>query len=173
MKIFELICMALLFILSITTAELPQKSKEEKKAFDDADFVKSAFAESKQDLELGKLAMMMGSHSEVKKIGEQFSTEHSKICEDLKTLAGSEKFPLIEKLSSEQQQEYDQYKSLARDKFDKEFVQRMIKTHEQDIEKYNQVIKDSQNVKLKEFAERTLPVLKDHLKQLRKIGTRD
>ena len=56
--------------------------------------------------------------------------------------------------------------------FDKMFVKHMIDDHEKDVKLFTQAGRELKNEKLKDFAEKTLPALKDHLDMAKKIHER-
>ena len=72
----------------------------------------------------------------------------------------------------EQQKHVDMIRDYTGADFDKMFVKHMIDDHEKDIKLFTRAAKELQNEKLKDFAEKTLPGLKEHQDMAKKIHER-
>ena len=53
--------------------------------------------------------------------------------------------------------------------FDKQFVNRMIDDHEDDIDMFEEAIEDVKDPEVRNFAQNTLPRLRNHLEMLRQV----
>jgi len=56
--------------------------------------------------------------------------------------------------------------------FDKMYIKHMVEDHEKDVKEFTRAARECKNAKLKEFAEKTLPTIKDHLDMAKKINDR-
>ncbi|QVL30820.1 DUF4142 domain-containing protein [Telmatocola sphagniphila] len=154
------------------TAQTAVRNSDDKKPFNDAEFVKKASSGGLHEVELGKLAETSASNKEVIKFADRMVTDHSKAGQELKDIAKAEGFAVTEKQLPEHQKEFDALKSLTGAMFDKEYVKHMVKDHEEDVHEFTRASKEAKNPRLRAFAEKTLPVIKEHLEIIRKLETK-
>ncbi len=151
------------------TSAIAQDKRASTITFDDAEFVAKAASGGMHEVELGKLASTQARSEDVKKFGEKMVTDHGKAGEALKKAANAAGITLPEKMNEEHQKEFDKFKDKKGDAFDKAYVNHMVKDHEGDVELFTKASKEANNPELKRFATTTLPVVKEHLKMIKKI----
>lgn len=146
------------------------KTKEDKKLFDDADFVMKAGSGGIHEVELGKLAATNAKSDAVKKFGQQMVTDHGKANDELKAAAKDAGLKVPDKMNDEHQKEFDKFKDLKGADFDKKYVEHMIKDHEEDVALFQRATKEAKNPSIKTFATKTLPVVQGHLEAVKKLS---
>lgn len=115
------------------------------------------------EVELGKLAQQKGNDQAVKSFGERMVTDHSQANDKLMTLAQSMNVQLPSKLGKKDQKTLDRLQSKSGDAFDKAYASAMRRDHRMDIREFEHEAKHGENAQVKEFAQTTLPTLKEHL----------
>ena len=71
--------------------------------------------------------------------------------------------------SVEQRAFYERLSKLQGVQFDRAYVQSMVKDHIKDVSAFEKETSSGSDPKLKDFANRTLPRLKDHLREAKEI----
>jgi putative membrane protein len=115
------------------------------------------------EVELGKLAQQNGGDEAVKSFGQRMVTDHSQANEKLMTLAQNMGVELPTTVSKKDQKALDKLKGKTGESFDKAYARMMRKDHRTDIREFEHEAKHGKNEQLKEFAQTTLPTLKEHL----------
>ncbi|MFY9947473.1 MAG: DUF4142 domain-containing protein [Candidatus Sulfotelmatobacter sp.] len=136
----------------------------------DKKFVREAAQGGMAEVELGKLATEKASSPEVKKFGQRMVNDHSKANEQLKEVASTQGITLPSKLSAKDEMTKEHLSKLSGEQFDKAYMSDMVKDHTQDVADFQQEANSASDPAVKEFAEKTLPVLKSHLREARQIA---
>lgn len=136
----------------------------------DKKFVREAAQGGMAEVELGKLATEKASSPKVKKFGQRMVDDHSKANEQLKEVASSQGITLPSKLSAKDEMTKERLSKLSGEQFDKAYMSDMVKDHTQDVSDFQQEANSARDPAVKEFAEKTLPVLKSHLREARQIA---
>lgn len=135
----------------------------------DKKFVREAAQGGMAEVELGKLATEKASSPEVKKFGQRMVDDHSKANDQLKEVASSQGIMLPSKLSAKDEMTKERLSKLSGEQFDKAYMSDMVKDHTQDVADFQQEATSASDPAVKEFAEKTLPVLKSHLREAKQI----
>jgi putative membrane protein len=130
----------------------------------DGKFAAAAASGGMAEVKLGHLAQQNGSSDAVKSFGKQMVTDHSKVGDDLKSVAQTEGMTLPMDMAREDQETYDHLSQLHGAQFDKEYAQDMVTDHQKDIADFQKEASSGKDASLKDFANRTLPTLKNHLR---------
>ncbi|MGB8581586.1 MAG: DUF4142 domain-containing protein [Candidatus Sulfotelmatobacter sp.] len=136
----------------------------------DRKFVHEAAQGGMAEVELGKLATEKASSPEVKKFGQRMVDDHSKVNEQLKEVANSQGISLPSKLSAKDEMTKERLSKLSGEQFDKAYMSDMVKDHTQDVADFQQEATSASDPAVKEFAEKTLSVLKSHLREAKQIA---
>lgn len=126
------------------------------------DFVDKAAQGGVYEVEAGKLAQEKGQSAAVKSFGQTLVTDHGKANTELKTLAGKMGLKVPDGMGAMHQAKMAKLK-VHGDGFDKAFAEQMVKDHEEDIEAFTTASTTLDDPMLRQFASKTLPVLKHHL----------
>jgi putative membrane protein len=136
----------------------------------DKKFVRDAAEGGLAEVELGKLATEKASSEEVKKFGQRMQDDHSKANDELKQLASSKGISVAEELSAKDKALKDRLSNLSGAQFDKVYMNNMVSDHKKDVAEFAKESKSGNDSDVKQFAEKTLPTLKDHLKEAEGIA---
>ena len=133
-------------------------------------FMEKATTSGKLEVELGKMAQEKASAQEVKDFGQRMVTDHGKANEDLKALAQEKNVTLPDSLTAKQQRTVDKLSGLSGEEFDQEYMKTMVKDHNKDINTFQKASENLTDPAVKEFASKTLPVLKEHQQMAKQIN---
>ena len=122
---------------------------------DDKDFMMKAAKDGMREVHMGQMAQKQGKSAEVKKLGNMIVSDHTKANNELTALAKRKGVTLDTK--------HDMDK-IDDDDFDKDWLSMMVKDHEKDIAAFEKQAKNGTDGDVKNFANKTTPVLKKHLK---------
>src|SRR6202040_1197628 len=117
----------------------------------DKTFMMNAGKGGQMEVEWGKLAAQNGQNADVKKFGNRMVTDHSKANNELMALATEEgvKLPAA--------------KISGKWKSDKDYIDMMVKDHEQDLAEFQAEAQNGTDPDLKKFADKYSKVVKKHL----------
>ena len=135
------------------------------------DFVQKAAMSDIYEIEAGKIASQKAQSDTVKNFGQMMVDAHSKTTEELKGLVQSEniKVDLPTKLDSKHQGLIDDLSSASNVAFDKTYAQQQIAGHKDAEDLFEKYAKRGDNAALKQFAQKTLPVIQQHLAEAKKL----
>jgi len=137
----------------------------------DQSFLRKAAEGGIAEVQLGQLAQQQGSSPEVKAFGQRMVTDHQAANEKLQTIAQNMNEQLPISLSKHDQNELTKLQSLQGSAFDKEYVKDMRSDHRKDIKEFEHEAEHGTDAQLKQFADGTLPTLKEHLAMAEKLPT--
>jgi len=127
-------------------------------------FVKEAAEGSATAIALGKLAEEKGSSDAVKQFGKRMVDDHSKATEELKRAAEMAKIAVPSETPNKVKKAQDKLAKLSGTEFDRAYARRMVSDHKEDVKAFERQARDGAVPPVKNFAEKTLPTLQEHLK---------
>jgi putative membrane protein len=136
----------------------------------DTTFVKKAARGGLAEVELGQLAEQKGATEDVKNFGQRMVTDHTKANDQLKELAEKEHIELPKGLDAKDRATKEHLEKLSGEQFDHAYMSDMVKDHRADVAEFERESKSAKDPAVKEFAEQTLPTLREHLKAAEKIA---
>ena len=158
------------FITSITLlcfAFLPLALKAEEKGMQlsksDKSFIAEAYRGGLSEIKVGELAKSKAATPDAKALAERLVSDHQKANEELKTLAESKGIKVPTEPNAASQALYKTLEKKQGADFDKMFAEDAVKDHNKDISHFEKIAKETKDADLKNFVERTVPVLKEHL----------
>lgn len=130
---------------------------------EDADFVMEAASGGMMEVELGKMAMDKAISSKVKDFAKMMVDDHTKANNELKSLASQKNIMLSGSLMEKHQKLMDNLAKKSGKEFDKEYMDKMVDDHKEDIEAFEKAAEKGNDSDVKSFASKTLPTLRHHL----------
>jgi putative membrane protein len=131
----------------------------------DKKFVKEAAQGGMAEVELGQLAQQKASSDDVKKFGERMVSDHSKANDQLKQIATNQGISLPPQMTAKDNATKAMLSKLSGEDFDRAYMADMVKDHRADISDFEKESSNGKDSAIKDFAQQTLPTLKEHLKQ--------
>jgi len=135
------------------------------------DFAQKVAMSDMYEVEAGKIANQKGQSPQVKGFGQMMVEAHSKTTEDLKAIIANEKLKvdLPTKFDSKHQKLIDDLTAASNEDFDKTYAKQQVDGHEEAAKLFDSYAKDGDNASLKQFAQKTLPVIQEHLAEAKKL----
>lgn len=153
-----------------------RKSNEHKgdnKKNSDEKFIKEATKGGMKEVAMGKQGSTMASSTRVKNFAEMMVRDHTKANNELKSLTQKNKINVSHEDDMDNKKANDDDMKDMRNKsgmdYDKEYMDKMVKDHEKDIELFKSEAKNGKNATVKSWASKTLPVLEMHLDSAKAI----
>ena len=116
------------------------------------------------EINLGKLAQQKATTATIKDFAGRMVEDHTQLDNELKSWAKANNVTLPTTMSSADESEHSKLAGLSANNFDKQYLETMLSDHQRDIQKVQQEAEHVTNPQVKELANRTLPVLEDHLR---------
>lgn len=132
------------------------------KALTDSEFVMKAASGGIAEVAIAKEAQSKATNPDVKKFADRVVTDHTKVNEELARIAKDAGLTLPEKPDAAQEEKVKYFHDSTKD-FDKEFVHHMVDSHTKGVELFTKASKELKNDRLRMFADKSLPTLKEHL----------
>ena len=129
----------------------------------DQTFVDEASRGGKMEVELGQLAQRNASSSAVREFGARMVKDHTRLNNELGSVATSIGLTVPTNLLSGQQSEYAKLSKLSGKKFDKEYMDLMVKDHVSDLSAFQKEESSTQDPKLRAAIATAIPVIREHL----------
>lgn len=129
----------------------------------DKAFANKAAAGGLAEVELGRLAEQNAGSANVKAFGQRMVTDHSQANAELMAIAKAQSLILPTTPDADVRSTMSSLKAQKGTSFDKAYVSDMVRDHQQDVADFEKEAAAGQDPALKGFAQKYLPVLKQHL----------
>lgn len=136
----------------------------------EADNLVEAYSMNLYEIMASEDAEAKSATVEVKKLAATLIKAHTKMNNDLRTLASANNISLPTELSDEQRQNLEELKALTGVDYDKEFTEEMKDKHKKAIEFYEHIEKNSHNADLRTWATNTLSEIRSHYDMVAKTA---
>lgn len=133
-----------------------------------ADFVHEAAISDMFEIQSSKLAVER-STGPAKSFAERMVEDHTKTSTELKKLAAQAHQQVPTSLNSAHQNMLDKLKGLKGNDFTKQYVSDQDSAHKDAVSLFERYSKGGDNAALKDWAGKTLPTLKDHLRMAKDL----
>jgi putative membrane protein len=153
--------MALGFLLA-----LPCAKAQTAIAMADTNFIMAAAQGGMTEVKLGELAAANGMRPDVKEFGKMMVKDHTAINDDMKALATQKGVTLPKSLDAEHQGMVDKMTALKGSRFDDAYIAGMIQTHQKDAKAFKAESAATQDVDIKYFLDKSIPVVESHLQHV-------
>lgn len=136
----------------------------------DRKFVEDAARGGLFEVQSGQLAASKANDEQVKQFADRLVQDHGKANDELKQIAEAKGVKLPGQDKRADRHELDKLRKLSGDQFDREFARHEVKDHEKDIADFEQAASKLKDPDLKAWAEKQLPVLREHLALAQKLS---
>ena len=157
--------------MGLWLAGLAVAADDQKEAKDrgDKEFVKKVSASGLAEVNLSELAVRFARDPAVKQFAQRLIADHMRANRELTAMANRHSIALPKEMDEKHQKLYDKLKTLSGKKFDCEYMEAMVKDHEEAVKLFEKESKDGKNEGMKEWAGKLAPILKRHLEKSREI----
>jgi putative membrane protein len=130
----------------------------------DESFMKDAAEGGMDEVKLGELAQQKASDSRVKSFGERMVKDHTKLGDQLHTLAAQKNVKLPDGVGLMDKASNKMLSAKSGESFDKSYVSSMVDDHKKDIKAFETEASQGKDPDVRAFASKRLPTLRTHLK---------
>jgi putative membrane protein len=128
---------------------------------EDNTFVKEAGIGGMAEVELSKLAQK-SENADVKNFADRMIRDHTKANQELTTIARGLGVDMPKALDPEHERMRQKLQTLHGKPFDEQYMQGMVDDHNNVVKLFQQEERSGSNATLKQFAQKTSPVLQEH-----------
>jgi len=167
---------AVALAVTALTATADEKKGGKAAPITDDQFVSKAASGGVYEVESSKLAQTSATNPGVKKFAEKMIADHTKANQELAGIASKAGIQMPPKVAEHHQKMIDQLRMAKGGDFDKTYMMQQAKAHDEAIMVFSSGAQYATNPDLKAFAQKTLPVIKEHarmVKDMNKGGTGD
>ena len=125
------------------------------------------------EIQSSELAQDRAQSGEVKSFAKQMITDHTKIGEDFKSILQSANIrPPPERLDAKQKAALSKLKKAKGPAFDRAYMSAQLSGHKQAVALVGKYAKSGRTPQFREFAQKTLPTLEQHLSEITELSNR-
>ena len=158
------------YISSVVALTLAYSAEQEAMSEIEHSFLQKAAQGHYAKVALGQLAVQKASHNQVKQHGARMIEDHQKVAEGVRKLTSQGGTPLPSQLSMQHQQIQQKLSQLSGKDFDIAYISFMVGNHVQDVGEMEQGAKTLTDPRVQQWTASTLPLLKDHLEQVKAVA---
>jgi len=154
---------------SSTQPSKSSASDKQKLSHADKEFIEDAAKGGMFEVQSGQLAEQKASDAAVKSFAQRIVQDHTKANDELQQIAQSKGVTMPDKDKWSDRREMSKLQKLAGADFDREYAKHSVKDHEKDIKDFEKAASKLKDADLKAWAEKQLPVLREHLAMAQKL----
>jgi putative membrane protein len=138
------------------------------KASTETHFIKEAIQGNLAEVKMGKLGEEKGTTADIRDFGKRLVTDHSAANDKAKAAAQKAGVTPPTEPTKKQTETYQSLSKLSGSKFDRRYIEDMVKDHKKDIAEYKRAAKAGAGP-VADYAQNALPTLQEHLRIAEKI----
>jgi putative membrane protein len=146
-----------------STAHTSQTARANMQA-SDATFVRRAAESGLAEVQMGQLAEEKAQDPKVKEFGQRMVTDHTAANQQLMSIATAQGMTPPNELDSKDAATLRKLRGESGSQFDRNYIQGQVAAHREAISLFEREGKQSRDTALRQFAEKTLPTLQEHLR---------
>ena len=136
----------------------------------DSAFLKQAAQNGNAEIEASKLAVAKSGSPQVKTFAQQMIDDHTKVGDELKTLASSKGVEVSDKPSIAQSAKIKLLDAMSGASFDKRYASMIgVTAHRDTVKLFQKASANAKDADVKAFASKTLPALQQHLEMAQSL----
>jgi len=132
-----------------------------------AEFVNKAANSNMFEIQSSQLALNKVQDKRLRDFAQRMITDHTQATEKLKAAAQGQTVPTT--LDQEHAQMLQKVQQAQGDDFNRQYAQLQLDRHQKTVALFESYAQNGDNAQLKQFAQQTLPTLRDHLQQITQI----
>ncbi len=136
----------------------------------DQKFIMAAASSGMMEVKAGDLAKEHASNDAVKKFAEHMVTDHSKANKQFTDLLSNKGIMVPKEMREEDRTAIDNLSKLKGAGFDREYLKQQLSAHKEAVALFEEEAKNGKDADLRAFAEKTLPKLREHLKEVTSLA---
>jgi len=136
----------------------------------DQNFIDRAWNINTTEIRLGDIAQQRPTNADVKAFGKRMVTDHTKLNQELTSLAKEHGAVLPQALNQKHQELIDKLSKLSGSDFDKQYMTAMIEGHQNAVAAFEKESKNAAQSAVDKWAGQATPTLNEHLQLAQKTG---
>ena len=161
-KLLIALCATVLCGASIALAQAPTDA--------DKHFVRDAIEGGNGEVQLGQLAQQKSASADVKEFGRKMVTDHTRLGEQMKTVAGNVGVTAPSGTSVGGKATAAKLKLLSGDSFDKAYIKTMVKAHRDDLQAFQKEASSGTSPEIRAAAKKGAGMVQHHLEMAEQIA---
>lgn len=137
----------------------------------DRNFATKAASGGLAEIQTAQMAKQKAESPQVKTFADRIISDHTQANNDLQQIAQQENLTLPSEPSKQERSATQRVGEMTGAAFDRTYAQEEVRDHQQDIALFQQEASSGRDPALKQFAERTLPTLRQHLQMAQALTT--
>jgi putative membrane protein len=133
-------------------------------------FLQKAAEGQQAEIALGQLASERARDERVREFGAQMMKDHRKASAEIQQLASKEGVRLPTELTAKHKDKKERFARLSGREFDQAYIEYTLRDHHKDVKEFERNVKAIKDPQIHQWAEGTLPLLKQHLRQAQHIA---
>jgi putative membrane protein len=133
------------------------------------DFATSAASSNMKEIALANAALKNANYSRLKELAQKIADAHTKANKDLQTACYSAGVTLPSGLSKSDQEEVDKVTGKDSKAFDRAFIKKIVSDQQKTMERLDNAAATMKDTSLRNYAKKTLPVVKANLQDARNV----
>src|ERR1700744_2087986 len=129
----------------------------------DRNFATKAASGGLAEIQTAQMAKQKAESPQVKTFADRMITDHTQANTDLQQIAQQENLALPTEPSKQERSAAQRVGDMTGAAFDRTYAQEEVRDHQQDIALFQQEADSGRDPALKQFAQKTLPTLRQHL----------
>jgi putative membrane protein len=138
----------------------------------DMQFATTAAKGGIAEVALGQMAEKQAASPDVKAFGQRMVTDHKKANDELNEAAKADGVTIPQGLTGEHNADAQKLSKLSGAEFDREYMKLMVEDHKKDVALFEKESKSGKDSNVKQFAAKTLPTLREHLRMAEDIASK-
>lgn len=135
----------------------------------EADFLVKAANGGMTEVQAGKIAEQKATNDDVKKFAAKMVEDHSKLNDQLKSLAGKLNVTIPDAINADSKSMIDKLNNTKSADFNKTYMDMMVVDHNKDVDMFQNIAGDAANAQVHDFVTNALPILQSHQQMAKKI----
>jgi putative membrane protein len=150
---------------NVRDAKSMAKDFNEKKSIDskESKFLINAADMSLKEIDMAKIAQKNAASADVKNMSRTIESENMKYLDELKKLAQAKSITIPLAASDAANRKTKELEKLEGNNFDEKYCAAMVDDHKESVKNYKDAVENVEDVDIKNYATRMLPLLRDHL----------
>lgn len=135
----------------------------------EAEFMVKAANGGMTEVQAAKIAQQKATNDDVKKFADKMVTDHSKLNDQLKDLAGKLNITIPAAIDADSQSMIDKLNNAKSKDFNKTYMDMMVDAHNKDVDLFQKAAADVANPEVNSFITSALPTLQSHQQMAKQI----
>ena len=162
---------ALVIVAGVVTAMIAMSAYAQSRSDNTQNFVKKAAVSNMFEIRSSEVALDKAQRQDVQNFAQMMIDDHTKADEQLKSAVSSAnlKIQVPKTLDEKHQEKVNELQQTEADDFDEDYIEIQIDAHEKAVALFQEYSENGESDALRQFASKTLPVLRQHEDRIKQL----